>query len=237
MISLPLDIYENYIRMTEYGLIHQSVIQWFSKALGRFLIELIILTPLLILLYKPFRKTKDNVWAWGVSLSIFLLTAIFKSVQAQGRAHYASVPLLKTLMEFGLLTILSIILIQMAFKKLVNIYGERWGIRNIRQATSLPLLVFLVSCSLFVSTPVTNSIKRRFEMEEDIYHLNNSRDPDAFASSLLKSAQFNKAEPGHWEEFFFFDHPSLKSRIQYIMKWKAEHFVFLPYFNIKNFGC
>jgi hypothetical protein len=42
MISLPMDIYENYIRMKEYGLIHQSVIQWFSKALGRFLIELII---------------------------------------------------------------------------------------------------------------------------------------------------------------------------------------------------
>ena len=36
MISLPMDIYENYIRMTEYGLIHQSVIQWFSKALADF---------------------------------------------------------------------------------------------------------------------------------------------------------------------------------------------------------
>jgi STE24 endopeptidase len=29
--------------------------------------------------------------------------------------------------------------------------------------------------------------------------------------------------PGKWEEFFFFDHPSGRVRVKTAMTWKAEH--------------
>ena len=72
----------------------------------------------------------------------FSLDSHLKSVQAQGRAHYASLPLFKNFNGIWAVDYTMHNTYSNGLQKLVTIYGERWGIRNIRQATSLPLLVF-----------------------------------------------------------------------------------------------
>ena len=64
---------------------------------------------------------------------------------------------------------------------------------------------------------------RSIEMEADNYGLNVARQPDAFASVFIKTADNHKVAPGYWEEVFFFDHPSREHRILAAMKWKAEN--------------
>ena len=49
------------------------------------------------------------------------------------------------------------------------------------------------------------------------------RKPDAFATVILKLSSYRKLEPGKWEEIFFYDHPSGRTRIQAAMRWKQEH--------------
>jgi len=39
----------------------------------------------------------------------------------------------------------------------------------------------------------------------------------------FRLGEYRKLDPGPVEEFFFFDHPSGRTRIYASMRWKAEH--------------
>jgi STE24 endopeptidase len=61
------------------------------------------------------------------------------------------------------------------------------------------------------------------EYEADIFGINASQQPDGFATTALKLSEYRKIDPGKWEEFIFYDHPSGHTRIYSAMRWKAEH--------------
>ena len=48
-------------------------------------------------------------------------------------------------------------------------YGEHWGIRELGDWASLPLLVLILSVLLFLATPVLNSVSRHYEHQADQY--------------------------------------------------------------------
>jgi len=137
--------------------------------------------------------------------------------------HYVMHHLIIMVLEFGLLTVFGFWLVKYLFNKILNKYGKRLQITSVNDVTGLPLLIFLFTFYFFVITPVTNSILRVVEIEADNYGLNVARQPDAFASVFLKTADNHKVAPGYWEEVFFFDHPSREHRIMAAMKWKAEN--------------
>jgi STE24 endopeptidase len=72
-------------------------------------------------------------------------------------------------------------------------------------------------------TPVTNSITRMEEHQADIFGVDAVRKPDAFATVALKLSTYRKLDPGKWEEIIFYDHPSGRTRIETMMRWKKEH--------------
>ena len=137
--------------------------------------------------------------------------------------HYVLHHLYILVLEFGLLIILGFALVKWAAEKLLIKYGDKWqtGSRapcHVAAAVGLSFyrLVFLI-------TPVSNSLIRNVEIEADMYGLNAARQPDAIASYMVKTADYNKIDAGYWEELFFFDHPCRKKRILAAMKWKAEN--------------
>jgi STE24 endopeptidase len=73
----------------------------------------------------------------------------------------------------------------------------------------------------FVITPLDNTVVRVSEREADAFGINTSREPDGMAKVALKLAAYRKLDPGPWEEFIFFDHPSGRARIRMAMDWKA----------------
>lgn len=137
--------------------------------------------------------------------------------------HYVLHHLTIMVLEFGLLTIFGFWLVKWLFGKLLIKYGPHWQMTSIQDVTSLPLLVFLFTLYFFLITPLTNSITRVIETEADNYGLNVARQPDAFASVFIKTADNHKVAPSYWEEVFFIDHPSREHRILAAMKWKAEN--------------
>ncbi len=303
LLSLPLDIYQNFIREHQYGFSNQGFVQWFLNDLITFLVELIIAAPFLVLVYAIFRKTRENWWVWGAVISIIFIIGIIiiypvfiapifnqytplkngalkdqilsmaranrvnvddvyvynesqqtkvfnaevtgfagtarislndnmlnhctnneiKAALAHEMGHYVLRHLFVLTMEYGLLIMLGFKLIQWSVIKLINKYGDKWKMNSIQDITSLPLIVFLFTFYFFILTPVTNSITRVVEIEADNYGLNAARQPDAFASLMLKSADNHKVDPGYWEEIIFFDHPCRKQRILSAMIWKAEN--------------
>jgi len=137
--------------------------------------------------------------------------------------HYVLNHLFILVLEFGLLIVIGFRLVKWLLNKLILKYGERWQVTSIHDITSLPLLVFLFTFYFFIITPISNSIIRTVEIEADNYGLNAAREPDAFVSVCLKTADNHKIAPGYWEEVFFYDHPSRKMRILAAMRWKAEN--------------
>jgi len=49
--------------------------------------------------------------------------------------------------------------------------GAQWGIRDLQDWASLPVLLFVITLLAFLATPVFNGVSRHFEHEADRYGL------------------------------------------------------------------
>lgn len=101
--------------------------------------------------------------------------------------------------------------------------GERWGVRELADPASLPVLGILLSAYFLLATPATNSLIRIAESEADAFGLDAAREPDGFAQVAMRLSEYRKIEPGPVEELLFFDHPSGATRVRMAMEWKAEN--------------
>jgi STE24 endopeptidase len=146
-----------------------------------------------------------------------------EAVMGHEMGHYVLNHVYKGLMEFGLVFVVGFAFIAWLFERLRLRNQARWRVRDVGDLAGLPLAALLFTAYLFVLTPVLNSVIRVQEYEADIFGLNAAQQPDGFAQSALKLAEYRKLEPGPLEEIIFYDHPSGRTRIFSAMRWKAEH--------------
>ncbi|MEG9269701.1 M48 family metallopeptidase [Qipengyuania sp. Mu-71] len=106
---------------------------------------------------------------------------------------------------------------------LIRRYGERWGVRDMGDPASLPVLAICLGIWMFLMTPATNSLIRWAESKADAFGLDAAREPDGFAKVAMRLSEYRKIEPGPLEEFVFFDHPSGATRVRMAMQWKANN--------------
>lgn len=107
--------------------------------------------------------------------------------------------------------------------KLIDRYGQQWGVRSLSDPAVIPLFGIILSAFFLLMTPVTNSLIRISEVEADAYGLEVAKEPDGFASIAMKLSEYRKIEPGPLEEFIFYDHPSGATRVRMAMEWKAAN--------------
>jgi len=137
--------------------------------------------------------------------------------------HYVLSHVAIGLTWLGLLVLVAFVFVNWGYKALVSIFGGAWGVRTIDDPAGLPVLMALVSVFFMLATPVLNTMTRTLEAQADIFGVNAVRKPDGFAKSALKLSEYRKLDPTPLEEFVFYDHPSGRSRIYMMMRWKAEH--------------
>ena len=106
---------------------------------------------------------------------------------------------------------------------LIAKYGERWGVREIADPASLPVLAICLAVWMFAMTPATNSLIRWAESHADAFGLDSAKEPDGFARVAMRLSEYRKIEPGPLEEMLFFDHPSGETRVRMAMEWKAAN--------------
>lgn len=123
----------------------------------------------------------------------------------------------------GLLILVAFAFVNWGYKTLVGVFGGTWGVKTIDDPAGLPVLMALVSVFFMLATPVQNTMTRTLEAQADIFGVNAVRKPDGFAKAALQLSEYRKLDPTPLEEFVFFDHPSGRSRIYMMMRWKAEH--------------
>jgi STE24 endopeptidase len=146
-----------------------------------------------------------------------------RSVMGHELGHYVLNHIYKLLIAFSLVVALCFLIASRALPWMLGRWGQGWGVTSLEDPAILPVAFIILTVIGVFLTPVTNTIIRTHEMEADLFGLNAARAPEGFASVAMKLSQYRKIEPGPWEEFIFFDHPSGHTRVQTAMRWKAEH--------------
>jgi STE24 endopeptidase len=141
---------------------------------------------------------------------------------AHEMGHYLLHHIWRHVIYLGLLSTVTLLLLNYAFDRVLRRWGARIAVRNRADVAGLPLAVALLSILTVLATPVINTIIRSAESEADIFGLNAAREPEAFASAAMRLAAYRKLEPGPIEEFLLYDHPSGRSRVHMAMRWLKE---------------
>ena len=104
-------------------------------------------------------------------------------------------------------------------------YRARFKFDRLGDIASLPLVLIFLSVFSFVFQPISNGLSRYFENESDKYGLNItgiSGDKAAIAFEKLSAYNLADPDPNALVEFWFYDHPALKKRIDAVKKMSAD---------------
>jgi STE24 endopeptidase len=146
-----------------------------------------------------------------------------KAVMGHELGHYVLNHVAKLIGSFALVFLAVFLFTWLLAPRLLARFGQRWGVRDVADPASLPLLSILFSLGIFLATPFTKSIVRVNEVEADAFGLDAAREPDGFAHIAMRLSEYRKLEPGKLEELILFDHPSGYNRARMAMEWKARH--------------
>ncbi len=173
-------------------------------------------------------RVTANVSGFGettrISLSDTLLHRVsqggVREVMGHEIGHYVLHHTNSIMLMNGVMIVVMFALANIIFRRMTK--GERWGVRDIADPAGMPLLFAILAFLGLLATPIQNNIVRYHEHQADIFGLNASREPDGFAQTALLLSEYRKMEPGPFERWFFYDHPSGYDRIHMAMQWKAH---------------
>jgi STE24 endopeptidase len=97
------------------------------------------------------------------------------------------------------------------------------GATGVADPAGLPTLMIVISTVLFLATPLLNTATRLAESDADAFGLRVAHEPDGMARALVKTIEYRADSPSVVEEALFYDHPSVRRRVQRAMRWKAAH--------------
>jgi len=104
--------------------------------------------------------------------------------------------------------------------RLVETHGARWGIRQLSDWSSLPLLVLILFVLTFFASPIFNAISRHYEHQADQYGLEVVHglipdEPRTAALAFQKLGEISLDYPyvNKFWEFWVYDHPSIPDRM------------------------
>jgi STE24 endopeptidase len=184
-----------------------------------------------VMVYDRSRQTNSisaNVSGFGDTTRISLADTLIersspgavRAVMAHEIGHYVLGHVYSGLIMSSMLILFSFAFVHFMFRAVAK--NERWGIRDISDPAGLPLIMVLLAVVGLVTAPLDRNLTRFNEMQADMFGLNAAREPDGFAEAAVLLSEYRKMEPGPFEEWFFYTHPSGWNRIHRAMVWKAN---------------
>jgi STE24 endopeptidase len=121
----------------------------------------------------------------------------------------------------AVLSLVGLGLINLAFPTVNRWLGA--GAAGIADPSGLPVLIALVATLSLIGTPLTSTLTRVQEADADAFSLRVAHEPDGLSKALVKTIEYRADSPSRLEEVIFYDHPSVRRRVQRAMDWKARH--------------
>jgi len=142
-----------------------------------------------------------------------------KAVTGHEIGHYVSGHIWWVVFLLSAQVVIAFLLADRLFKPVARFFGADQDIQN---PASVPVLILLVGVLMMVFQPFNNTLSRMNEADADRYSLETVGLPDGLASALVKTAEYRDPRPSALQEFLFYTHPSVESRVRMAMEWKAE---------------
>ncbi len=105
-------------------------------------------------------------------------------------------------------------------------YGAQWGISDLSDWASLPLLVLIISVLIFLATPAFNAVSRHYEHQADQYGIEvihglvpNAQLAAAQAFQILGERSLDYPYVGKLAEFWAWNHPTIRDRMIFVQTY------------------
>jgi STE24 endopeptidase len=136
--------------------------------------------------------------------------------------HYVRKHILIGAVETGLMTLIGLFLADRLFPFAARVLGAK-GVTGLADPAGLPVLSIILAVLGLLATPLSNTFSRWVESDADHFSVVHFNEPDGLAKALVKTIEYRADSPSKLEEFIFYDHPSVRARVQAMMDWKAAH--------------
>ncbi|MEP5766689.1 MAG: M48 family metallopeptidase [Halieaceae bacterium] len=146
-----------------------------------------------------------------------------EAVMAHEIGHYVLNHQWKSITYFALIFGASFAAANALFLVIVRRRGAGWDVRGVDDYAGFPLLYAIITVIVFLATPLLYRITYINEYEADLFAINATQNPEAWAEVALMTAEYRKLHPPQWEESLLNHHPSPYVRIFTAMRWKAEN--------------
>lgn len=116
-------------------------------------------------------------------------------------------------------------LTSLTIHRVIGRYKNRFGFDRLGDLASLPLVMIFISVASFLFNPVYNGYSRYIEHQSDKYSMDISGvSGDTAAGAFEKLSIFNLSDPDPhpFIEFWFYDHPPLKKRIEFVRTYTPD---------------
>jgi STE24 endopeptidase len=148
-------------------------------------------------------------------------TAALRAVVGHEIGHYKHQHLLWLTLFMTVLVGCSLLIIDRLFGPVARWLATEH--RTLSDPAGLPVLAVIFSTFVLLTTPLINTALRTVELDADRYGLDHAREPDGAARALLRTVDYRAPSPGRIEEILFYEHPSIRHRLENAMAWKAAH--------------
>jgi Zn-dependent protease with chaperone function len=148
-----------------------------------------------------------------------------KFVMGHEIGHYKMNHIWKGLMVAIIIVFVAAFLADKLLSPIIDKYRHKIGFDRLGDIASVPLLFLYVTVFMFLFQPVHNSISRSMEYNSDEYGLRLSGvDEITAVTTFDKLSVFNLSDPDPPAiiEFWFYSHPSLSRRIDYVKELYIE---------------
>jgi STE24 endopeptidase len=145
-----------------------------------------------------------------------------KGVVGHEMGHYVRKHILIGAVMQGLLALVGLFLVDRLFGVAARLAGAK-GVTGLADPAGYPVISIILTALALLTTPLSNTFSRWVEADADHFSVVQFNEPDGLAKALVKTIEYRAATPGALEEFVFYDHPSVGSRVRAMMDWKAAH--------------
>jgi len=181
------------------------------------------------------QSTKLNAYVTGLfgTKRIVLYDTLIKNftydeirfVMAHEMGHYVKHHIWWGLLVAILFIMGSLWLVSRTIHRVIARFQWTFRFNRLGDIASLPLVLIFLSVIMFVFQPITNGISRAMERQVDRYGMEMSGvTGETAATTFDKLSVFNLSDPDPHPiiEFWFYDHPSLKKRMDSVRGYSRE---------------
>ncbi len=145
--------------------------------------------------------------------------------------HYVLQHIPKGLAFFAALLLLFFYVVHRLIGSVLARWGVGWGVPRLDDWASLPVLLFLLSLLLFVTTPLVSAFSRHLEHQADQFGLEvthgltpGSAQVAAQAFQVLGEVDLADPDPNPVDVFLYYDHPPIADRVRFALTYNPwEH--------------